>query len=153
MKLLRVENNHYCFQFGHDEKALFEFLLRLYPVIPSTHQALSKTSASLDENQKLLEEALAEQRTENKRHVEKLLTDAGRFKETEANIEMSLTAGEIEWLLQVLNDVRVGNWILLGSPEEHPRLNPNAENAVNVLTMAFASDFQMDLHHAIKHNA
>ena len=153
MKLLRVENERYFFQLGHDEKALFEFLLRLYPVIPSTHQALSKSPANKDENQRLLDEALAEQRKENKQHVETLLKDAGHFNETEAHVEMNLTAGEIEWLLQVLNDVRVGHWILLGSPEEHPQFDPDAENAAYVLTMGFAGNFQMDLLMAIKHNA
>jgi hypothetical protein len=155
VKLLRVEKERYFFRLGHDEKALFEFLLRLYPVIPSAHQALSKTSAKKDENQRLLDEALAEQRKENKQHVEKLLKDARHFKETDTDtdIEMNLTGGEIEWLLQVLNDVRVGHWILLGSPEEHPRFDPDAENAAYVLTMDFASDFQMDLLKAIKHNA
>jgi hypothetical protein len=152
VKLLRVENDRYFFRLGNDEKALFEFLLRLYPVIPSAHQALSKSSANKDENQRLLDEALAEQRKENKQHVEKLLTDTGRFTETQAGIEMTLTAGETEWLLQVLNDVRVGHWILLGSPDEHPRFDPDAENAAYVLTMRFASDFQMDLLKAIKHN-
>jgi hypothetical protein len=153
VKLLRVENERYFFRLGHDEKALFEFLLRLYPVIPSTHQALSKSAANKDENQRLLDEALAEQRKENKQHVETLLKDTGHFKETESHIEMNLTAGEIEWLLQVLNDVRVGHWILLGSPEEHPRFDPDAENAAYVLTMGFAGTFQMDLLMAIKDNA
>ena len=152
MKLLRVENERYFFQLDRDEKPLFEFLLRLYPLIPSAHQALSKSSAHLDENQRLLDDALAEQRKENKRHVEKLLADDDRFKENETGVELNLTGGEIEWVLQVLNDVRVGNWILLGSPEEHPRFDPDAGNAAYVLTMGLASDFQMDLLMAIKHN-
>jgi hypothetical protein len=153
VKLLRIENDRYFFQFAHDEKALFEFLLRLYPVIPSAHQALSETSAKMDENQRLLDEALAEQRKENKQLVEQLLKDAGRFKETETDVEMNVSAGEIEWVLQVLNDVRVGNWILLGSPEEHPRFDPNTENAAYLLAMEMAGQFQMHLLEAIKHNA
>src|SRR5205823_394955 len=80
-----------------------------------------------------------------KRHVETLLTDSTRFLETAEGVEMTLTAGEIEWVLQVLNDVRVGNWILLGSPEEHPRLTVNIEEVPLVATMELASMFQMDL--------
>jgi hypothetical protein len=153
VKLLRVENDRYFFRLGYGEKDLLEFLLRLYPMIPSAYQPLSKTSAKMDENQRLLDEALAEQRKENKQHVEELLNDAGRFKETHAAIEMNLTASEIEWLLQVLNDVYVGHWILLGSPEDQSRIKPTAQNAAYELTMDFASDFQMDLLKAIKHNA
>jgi len=153
VKLLRFENHRYFFQLDRDEKPLFEFLLRLYPLVPSAHQALTKSSAQLDENQRLLDEALAEQRKENKQHVEQLLADTDRFKDSDTGSELILTAGEIEWLLQVLNDVRVGNWILLGSPEEHPRFDPDAGNAAYVLTMELASSFQMDLLMAIKHNA
>jgi hypothetical protein len=153
VKVLRVENDRYFFQLGHREKALFELLLRLYPVIPSAHQPLSKTAPIAEENQKLLDEALAEQRFENRQLVDKLLTDPERFQETEDGVQMALTAGEIEWVLQVLNDVRVGNWIQLGSPEEHPRFDPNAENAAHVLLMGLASDFQMDLLTATQHNA
>jgi hypothetical protein len=153
VNLVRVENDRYFFELGHDEKGLFEFLLRLYPVIPPAHQALSRTSATVEENQRLLNEALAEQRKENKQHVEKLLKDPRRFKETEADIEMNLSADEIEWVLQVLNDVCVGHWILLGSPEKPPRFDPDAENAAYVLTMNFASNFQMALLDAIEHNS
>ena len=152
MKFLRVEKERYFFHLAHREKALLEFLMRLYPVIPSAHQTLSKSSTP-DESQKLLNEALAEQRRENKQLVDKLLKDDRRFQETTKGIEMNLSAGEIEWVLQVLNDVRVGNWILLGSPEEHPTFDPEAANAPNVVAMGLASSFQMDLLDALKREA
>jgi hypothetical protein len=153
VKLLRVENNRYFLHLDRSEKAPFELVLRLYPVIPSAHQSLSETSPNLPENQKLLDEALAEQRKENKLLVQKLLADPERFKATAKGVELTLTAGEIEWVLQVLNDVRVGHWLLLGSPEEHPAWDPHAENAPQVMTMALAGHFQMELLEAIKHNA
>ncbi len=58
---------------------------------------------------------------------------------------MILTPAEIEWVLQVLNDVHVGNWILLGSPEERPRYSPGGENARSVVVMDLASMFQSQL--------
>lgn len=152
MKLLRVENERYFIRLGNHEIAPFEFLLQLYPVIPSAHKALDKTSAKRDESQRLLDEALVEQRKENKREVEKLLKDSARFKAVDGGVEMNLSSGEIEWLLQVLNDVRVGSWMLLGSPEEHPLLDIHAENAVNVLGMGLAGQFQMELLEVIKDN-
>jgi hypothetical protein len=153
VKFLRLQNDRYFFKLGHREKDLFGFLLRLYPVIPSAHQPWSKTSSKMDENQRLLDEALAEQRKENRQHVEKLLRDSKRFQEKGAGIEMNLSTGEIEWLLQVLNDVRVGNWILLGSPEEHPEFDPEAKDAPYVIALGLASNFQMDLLNALQHNA
>lgn len=152
MKLLRVENERYFFKLGHYETAPFEFLLRLYPVVPSAHQASNKSPAKMDESQRLIDEALAEQRKENKQQVEALLKDTARFRKTDDGIEINLSAGEIEWLLQVLNDVRVGNWMLLGSPEEHPRLDLSADNAPFVISLGFAGEFQTDLLDAINHN-
>jgi hypothetical protein len=116
VKLLRVEKDRYDFQLGRREASLFAIVLRLYPVIPPAHQRLSKSSGTVDQSQPLLDEALAEQRKEHKKRVADFLTDAKRFQETKEGSQLHLTAGEIEWLLQVLNDVRVGNWILLGSP-------------------------------------
>ena len=34
-----------------------------------------------------------------------------------SGLQLTLSGPEIEWLLQVLNDVRVGSWIALGSPD------------------------------------
>jgi hypothetical protein len=150
VKLLRVEDDRYVFQLPREELTLFAITLGLYPVIPPAHQPLSKGSKPDPANQRLLNEALAEQRKENKKHVEDFLTGAGRFQEVEDAVQMTLTAAEIEWLLQVLNDVNVGNWILLGSPEKPPPFYPNSENARFLLGMYQANAFQCDLLEAIK---
>lgn len=152
MKLLRVENDRRVFELAKGEKDLLEIALGFYPVIPSAHQRLSKSSQPNDANQHLLDEALAEQRKENKKLVQDLLSNPRRFRETEDSVEMTLSAAEIEWLLQVLNDVQVGNWILLGSPEKRPRFSLNSENARHVLAMDLACMFQSELLEAIHPN-
>ena len=153
MKLLRVEKDRYVFRLIPRERDLLAVVLRLYPVIPPAHQQLSKSSTPDKANQRLLDEALAEQRNENKKWIENLLTDSRRFQETEDSIEMTLTAGEIEWLLQVLNDVHVGNWILMGSPEKRTRLSPENENARFVDAMYLAEFFQGELLEAINRSS
>ena len=153
MKLLSVKKDRYSFQMVPRERELFAIILRLYPVIPSAHQPLSKSSTSDKANQRLLDEALAEQRKENRKLVENLLTDPRRFRETAGSIEMTLTAADIEWVLQVLNDVRVGNWILMGSPEDPPRFSPESESARFVVVMDLACMFQSELLDAIHHNS
>lgn len=147
MKLLRTEKDRCIFRLSRQEKDVLALLLRLYPVIPAEHQQLSKSSASVnDANQQLLDEALAEQRNENKKLVESFLSDPKRFHESEASVRMTITAGDIEWLLQMLNDVRVGNWILLGSPEgQRSELSPNDPNAPRLWAMEVAAFFQMNL--------
>jgi hypothetical protein len=69
-------------------------------------------------NQRLLEEAVAEQRAANKKQLQTLLTDPRRFADTETGCRMTLSPADMEWLLQVLNDIRIGSWVRLGSPEE-----------------------------------
>jgi hypothetical protein len=151
VKLFRVKNGRYIFRLEKQERDLLALLLRLYPVIPAAHQPLSKSSASLNEaNQGLLDEALAEQRRENKKLVETFLADGKRFHENKTSFRMAITAADVEWLLQMLNDVRVGNWILLGSPEKE-ELNPlpNDPDAPRVWAMELAALLQMNLLRAV----
>lgn len=151
MKFLHAENDRYVFHLAKQEKELLALILGLYPVIPSAHQPLSKSSAAANKaNQHLLDEALAEQRAENKNRIEAFLADARHFHETGASGRMLVTAAEIEWLLQVLNDVRVGNWILMGSPDEElSDLTPDNANAPRVGAMELAGFFQMNLLSAV----
>ena len=135
------------------EKQLFFDLLKLYPLVPSAHQRLSKAAnlPNQEANQRLLEEALAEQRAENKRQIRALLADASRSKSTESGHRLALSDGDMEWLLQILNDIRMGSWILLGSPE--PELDYDAlkpENAPYFWAMQLAGDFQSHLIEALE---
>jgi hypothetical protein len=149
--LTRFQNKKYLFELEKGEKELLTLVLRLYPVIPSAHQPVSKSLAPGDNsNQHLLDEALAEQRNENKKLVENLLSDKRHFSETQGSWRLKLTPEEIEWLLQVLNDVRVGNWILLGSPDEEVwHSEPDDQNAPYIWAMDLAGAFQVDLLEAI----
>lgn len=147
MRLLRVENDKYVFRLGKGERELLAIALSLYPAIPAAHQTISKSKAIANKtNQHLLDEALAEQRRENKKRVAAFLADAKRFHETETSTRITLTGAEIEWLLQVLNDVHVGSWILLGSPDESSsELIPTDKNVQFIDAMELARWFQSDL--------
>jgi hypothetical protein len=120
VKLIRTTKAKLVFQLGRHEKRLLRDVLNRYPRIPPAHQPLSKSGRvpDRDANQRLLDEALAEQRAENKKQLQALLAAPNRFQETPAGCQLSLARSEMEWLLQVLNDIRVGSWICLGSPEE-----------------------------------
>jgi hypothetical protein len=147
VRLLRLENDRYVFRLGKGEMELLALVLGLYPVIPAGHQAISKSSPIANKsNQRLLDEALAEQRTENKKLVASFLADTKRFHETETSARLTMTAGEVEWLLQVLNDVHVGSWILLGSPgDDSLDLIPTEKNARLIGAVELARWFQSDL--------
>ena len=120
MKLIRSTNGKFVFHLSQRDKLLLLQVLKLYPRIPSASQPLSKSTRLPDResNQRLLDEALAEQRAANKKQLETLLTDPRRFADAETGCRLTLSQSDMEWLLQVLNDIRVGSWVLLGSPEE-----------------------------------
>jgi hypothetical protein len=116
----------YLLHFNQEEKLIWAEVLELYPRIPSAHQPLSKSGQLPDAlaNQRLLDEALHEQRAWNKKQIQELRADPRRWAHTKSGLRLSLSRADVEWLLQVLNDIRVGSWILLGSPEDmEPKLN------------------------------
>jgi hypothetical protein len=97
---------------------LFE-VLKFYPLIPPEQCQFTSAAPdpSLESARKLLEESLAEDKTKNRQALESLLSQEGKFQEDEAGYQLRLSCAEVEWLLQVLNEIRVGSWRLLGSPE------------------------------------
>ena len=53
--------------------------------------------------------------------LEKFFSSPGRFRlESPDQFRFTLTGEQMEWLLQVLNDMRVGCWVKLGRPELEP---------------------------------
>ena len=151
MKLIRSGKAQLTFSVGKREKRLLFQLLKLYPLVPPVHHKLSKTAegAGHDENQRLLEESLAEQRRENRKQVLAMLEEPGRFREKDDGFEFSLKHPQVEWLLQVLNDIRVGAWLELGEPEWREMPEINETNAPYLFAMEGAGHFESDLLEAL----
>jgi hypothetical protein len=151
MRLVRQTKTLFVFHLGRREARLLLHILKLYPRVPPAHHVLSKARRLPDPagTQQLLDEALAEQRAENKKQLLALLADPRRFARTESGARLSLPATEVEWLLQVLNDIRVGSWVILGAPEEKlPELNDST--APDLLAMEMAGYFQAQLLEAMR---
>lgn len=148
MNLIQATKDKFVFQLGRREKTLLLEVLKFYPRIPSAHQPLSK-SAKLpqpESSQRLLDEALAEQRAENKKQLRAFLADPQRLAETETGCRLSLSHADLEWLLQILNDIRVGSWVILGSPEEKLESSLlNETTAPDFWAMEMSGHFQMHL--------
>ena len=153
MKLLRGGKQKFQFAIKSEEKELLFHVLQLYPLVPAAHHRLSRGLQIPDskENQELLEESLLAQRQENRRQVEALLKEPERFSETQAGWRVSFSRAEIEWLLQVLNDVRIGSWLALGSPAGQVKIQPGMSKptARHVLVMDVAAFFEMCLLQAV----
>jgi hypothetical protein len=151
LKLIRTTRKSLLFQFGRRERALLLTVLQLYPRIPPAHQRLSQSARVPDPEgaQHLLDEALAEQRAENRKQLQALLTDPKRFTEKKTGLWLRLSFADAEWLLQVLNDIRVGSWIFLGSPAEGSRVLTE-QTAPHFWVMEMAGYFQSTLLEALE---
>jgi len=140
----------FIFQIGTREKTLLFGVLKLYPCIPAAHR-VKHLDRLHDSSQKLLDEALAEQRAENKKQLEAFLAEPARFEQTEHGCRFSLSRAELEWLLQILNDIRIGSWIKLGSPDEKRGMRPlDKETAADFWAMELAGALQMQMLEALK---
>jgi hypothetical protein len=149
VKLIQQDGESFLFHISKREKGLLFEVLKLYPLIPIAHHRVSQTAAAprVTESQKLLESALADRTRENKRQLLAMLNQEARLQETDDAHRLTLSAPQMEWLLQVLNDIRVGSWLILGEPDEKngKPIELNDENARYYAAMEFCGLFQMTL--------
>ena len=151
MKLVRTSKEAVVLQLAYAERRMFVKILSLYPVVPAAYQPLSRSlkDKNAGEDQQLLNEALAEQRTALRQQVQSWLQGKNRFRRVQAGFNFTLRHTDAEWMLQVLNDIRVGHWLLLGSPEEMldvddlAALDPELHRAW--LAMELSGMFQMEI--------
>jgi hypothetical protein len=146
VKFFKLDGDNLVFQLGRREKSLFLEMLKLYPLVPPAHHRISSSDQApgAEANQHLLDEAVAEHRAENKKQLEAMLQEPSRFVETSSAYRLTLSPAEVEWLLQVLNDIRVGSWLQLGAPDEHKgkRVRLSVQNARYLWAMELAGHFQ-----------
>ena len=147
MNFLGHHDGKFQLELARQEKALLLHLLSLYPLVPAAHHRLTKDKKlpRREENQQLLDDALKHQREQNKKEIHALINTPGRFVETKHASKVAFTRGELEWLLQVVNDVRVGCWIALGSPgyeaKKKTKLDPEALR--HTMFMELSGAFEM----------
>jgi hypothetical protein len=146
VKRLQSILDRFLFHLTAREKVLLFEIMKLYPLLPSSHAKLHRkaNNEQFNESQELLEESLAEERNKNKSYIKKFLEDSHRFKTAPGGYHMALSHSELEWLLQVLNDVRIGSWVKLGSPEDHQRktMKVTEQNSIYLLAMDVCAYFQ-----------
>ena len=68
--------------------------------------------------------------------IRSTFSSISRFTWRKTGCRLSLSQADLEWLLQILNDIRVGSWVILGSPEE--KLEVNLLNERNAPLLFFA---------------
>lgn len=147
MKLIRRSAAGVVFGLGVREKTLFERLLGFYPVHPTARPRLSRESPGKDlsEAEALLHEALDEQHKALSGWIQLRLTEGEALSRTGSGWRLTLNHAEVESLLQVLNEMRVGSWMRLGSPEnlDDPAIAESAGTAPFHAIMTVAGQFEM----------
>lgn len=151
MRLLRRNEQELVLSLDNAEQQVLRDLLAAYPVLRTDFQPLSKNAdpqdAKQQANQQLLVEALAAQKAEYAKLRDQFLASPDRLRPVKRHWELRIAPAEIEWLLQVLNDVRVGNWERAGCPEEEPLgiLNVTVKDVHALIIMETAGFFIHDL--------
>ena len=154
MKFIRsqksgVDAAAFVFQVSKQEVEWLLGVLKYYPQLDSGYHHITQGAAEeIKAEQQLLEEAMAQRRREHKRKLEKFFATPGRFRlEAPDQFRFSLSPEQMEWLLQILNDVRVGCWVKLGRPELEPAPpgKLNADEARTLSALELSGFFQMIL--------
>lgn len=150
MKRLDPRGELLSFQITIRERFLLLQALHRYPMLSAAHHRISHVQTpELAEAQKLLDEAIAEQHLTAKIRISELLTDGQCLKTTPHGCTLTVTSAQRELLLQCLNDIRIGCWIEIGSPEEEQRKAiPHTEsNVKHLMLMDLCAYFQYGLIH------
>ena len=130
-----------------------EEVLDLYPLVNAADHRISRglKNPQMEEAQNLLSEAVAEQHESNRKHLREMLKADGNFVEDKNGFRLNLDAREVDWLLEVLNDVRIGCWIAIGSPNygENPKVKLTTETAKYFWAMDLTGFFQSCLLDAV----
>lgn len=147
MKLLRVVGDEFDFELTPVEKDLLLHLLALYPLVPESHHQLTKDRQMprCAENQRLLDESIKAQREANRKEIAKWLGESDRFTKHGEHWQVQFSRSDLEWLLQVINDIRVGSWMALGSPDyaqAETKLS-DSKSRQHVLRLEIAGSFEM----------
>lgn len=119
MKLVKKMEEEVVFWLSPEERAALLRVVDQYPVLKEDYQPLTHSTDPqiAQAAQELLRQSLAEQKAENHRFKQTFLRDGQHLKKAGRGYHCILKPQEMDRLLQVLNDVRVGLWYALGCPE------------------------------------
>jgi hypothetical protein len=152
MKLVSSGPANHTFLLADRERVLLMQLMGMYPRVPAAHHKATRApTPQTAETERLLKDALSEQQQGSRKIAAAFLNDPGRFRKREHGWDLTLTDTEVEWLLEILNDIRVGSWLALGAPEDLESLRVGEEPPIDLLFMELAGFFQMQIIHAIEH--
>lgn len=147
MKFLRRVKDRYLIELDAEDAILWSAVLTRFPMVPAAHHQISKEpEAAPAEAQKLLHEAMEAEKAGLRQRIEPFVRQMAKGVADDA-VRLHLTAEEIDWLLRVANDVRVGTWLKLGAPEviDRPPKSADPDAPVMWLLMEMAGVMEVFL--------
>jgi hypothetical protein len=152
MKVVERTEDGLVFEMSSRERLLLDRLLSFYPLRPEGAPTLSRGSGErLADAVTLLGDALREQRVELAAWVSSQLTEGEALKRVGSDWRLTLTHPETDALLRVFNELRVGAWLRLGSPEDlrEETATTAPGQAPFYVIMTLAGQFEIFLLHAL----
>jgi hypothetical protein len=154
VKLIYKDSDKLVFHLAKREKATLEEVLSHYPALSPTFHLPPDQDGTKRENQidrELLEHSLAEEKKEHRLRLEAFLADPSRWGAHKKTWQLCLPSDDVEWFLQVINDVRVGKWYLAGCPDGPDDIPPEItmEKLQHMWCMELAGAFQAMLLEAL----
>ena len=119
MKLVKQTKTGFQYELDGEDAASLRFLVKQFPLTAFSPVDISKTDSGSKavERETLLNESLREHRDELKRKARSLVLPE-KFKILDGKQFFYVTLGARETMLQILNDIRVESWRILGEPED-----------------------------------
>jgi len=143
----------FTFRFQGREYSFFKDLLSDYPLQKGARQPIggAENAEEMAEEQALLEESLDEHRANSRKQLQDFLAKDERLARDKCGWKLVLDAPGIDWLLQILNDIRVGSWETLGKPEQgSPAVVKTDEQLRSAAALQLAGMWQSILLHALE---
>ena len=148
MKFHRVTPDRIAWRLSLEEWRLFRLVTELFPLVPPDHHRLSQSrkTSDLPVDEPWLRQSMSSHVTELKRTLDSLL----QRPETGRALKLELQPAQLEHLLQVLNDIRVGSWLQLGSPDQAELAQHEASTPHLVFAMEYSAWIQGQVLNALR---
>jgi len=119
MKLVKQTQKGFQYELDQEDADSLRFLVKQFPLTAFSPVDISKTDSgsSAVEREALLNESLQAHRDDLKRKARRLVLP-DKFKTLDGKQFFQVSLGARETLLQILNDIRVESWRVLGEPED-----------------------------------
>ena len=119
MKLAKQTKTGFQYELDGEDAESLRFLVKQFPIRKFSPANISKTDSgsNAEEREKLINDSLRVHRTQLKRKARQLIMRE-KFKKSDGKQFYRISAQARETMLQILNDIRVESWRILGEPED-----------------------------------